>query len=1297
MFALIHLPERIKMKRFHILILIAIFWAQSIVPLHSAFPEGGVEIIPTSAIDTSLLAPSDATYILQTADGDLSSAQALDALGDGLLKHSSGVIAQAIDGTDYISSVVADTTPQLGGALDAQTNDITDIGNLAVGIDTPTSQVHIKLDSINNILIDGATNNRGVTVGAIRQLHTPSITGTRAYNIVIDANNKADTKAITIEYNARGISAGDANAGLELTIDTSNSTGGHIDGLHVSKVGSGSISPSAIHANVGVSPVDQDSGAFGAIEQAWDANGGFADVTTAFNSAGTDVTIFDTDADYIYIGDAATFSDISVVLTTAASNPGVKPTFEFSAGASSWTSFGANDGSNGFRVNGVIAWNVSDLSGWATDTVNGVASKYWIRIQRNQASLSTAPIEDLIQIASGIQYTWDEDGNIIVNSTTVSNTGLHILDTDDSHDLIIKPGSDITADRTLTLTTGDSDRTITLSGNPTLDDWFDQSVKSGTSPTFDGANITGISAANVSVATGVGSPTIDQVQEYFDNTGSSGFFLGGALSDGGAGLVDVAAGSGFIRTTNDDNAELQSFKWSASAGIAVTDDTTQYVYVDDSGTISLSTSEFLETPDKILIGVVTDEGAAIESVFQLGVRLEEGIGQAGRFMRGVHGIERNKRVGGLIFGQSGDANRDVTMTSGQLEWGRTSYPMSAFDTSGADTFTIYSANGQEDAAASQWPNTQYDNAGTLTTMSNNSKWANLFCWLEPNDKIIMVYGRAEFNSQAGAEAEAVPSSSLPTRISETGILATRFTFQKSANTATIESAFDALFANAAVTDHSNLASLAWTSSGHTGTVSVFAGFDGAGAATEYTESNYILADGTRAFGGNQDFGTNDITGVGSLGVTGARLTKGWFTDLEVTNAIEAIGIVNSSGDINITPTGTVSLASTSVTQVTRIGDQSTNPLTSCTSNGTTTLAKASAWGFTPNAGDRLMVVSATTSADKGLYSIVSFIQDTSFTLKRAFSGSDADVSIEVWTDCIIFSYTDGTNGNWIMNASGQDKNIQIGGDSFEATGHGLGSEDVLIGGNLFEVKAGTSFFDGIINASGNITVATAASTGTIGVNGDNNVTILVDRGTAARIGEVQFKTTGSLDWVFGVPDSDLAGDGTEFFIGMTSGGINPSFWIETNGNVAIGHQIPEEKLHVDDAIAVSNNTEGSVARMAIRTTHETHTLTLGATSDTTTISVPSGALLLGASFNVDTAVTDTAGDDTWSAAFITGDTSSLASGAAAAQNTKIDTTLVPVKTTDVTQIQFTPQGGNFSAGIIEIVVYYIDFTSLDDV
>lgn len=82
---------------------------------------------------------------------------------------------------------------------------------------------------------------------------------------------------------------------------------------------------------------------------------------------------------------------------------------------------------------------------------------------------------------------WDEiagkDG-WFSGTLTLANTGLHLEDTNASHDLIVAPGSDLTADRTLTLTTGDADRTLTISGNATLNDWFDQSVKTTASPTF---------------------------------------------------------------------------------------------------------------------------------------------------------------------------------------------------------------------------------------------------------------------------------------------------------------------------------------------------------------------------------------------------------------------------------------------------------------------------------------------------------------------------------------------------------------------------------------------------------------------------------------------------------------------------------------------------------------------------------------------------------------------------------------------------------------------------------------------
>lgn len=48
----------------------------------------------------------------------------------------------------------------------------------------------------------------------------------------------------------------------------------------------------------------------------------------------------------------------------------------------------------------------------------------------------------------------------LTGELTLTNTGLHLLDTNASHDLIIAPGTNLTADRTLTLTTPDSNQTI---------------------------------------------------------------------------------------------------------------------------------------------------------------------------------------------------------------------------------------------------------------------------------------------------------------------------------------------------------------------------------------------------------------------------------------------------------------------------------------------------------------------------------------------------------------------------------------------------------------------------------------------------------------------------------------------------------------------------------------------------------------------------------------------------------------------------------------------------------------------
>lgn len=78
----------------------------------------------------------------------------------------------------------------------------------------------------------------------------------------------------------------------------------------------------------------------------------------------------------------------------------------------------------------------------------------------------------------------------VKTTATADFAGVGLADSNASHFLRLNAGSDLTANRTLNIVTGDAGRTVTLSGNPTLDDWFDQSVKTTATPTFANVRIT---------------------------------------------------------------------------------------------------------------------------------------------------------------------------------------------------------------------------------------------------------------------------------------------------------------------------------------------------------------------------------------------------------------------------------------------------------------------------------------------------------------------------------------------------------------------------------------------------------------------------------------------------------------------------------------------------------------------------------------------------------------------------------------------------------------------------------------
>ena len=108
------------------------------------------------------------------------------------------------------------------------------------------------------------------------------------------------------------------------------------------------------------------------------------------------------------------------------------------------------------------------------------------------------------------------------NTLTLGNAGLHLLDTDASHDLIVSPGSNLTADRTLTLATGDADRTLTLGGDVAFADAFATSGGHAVTLTTTGAT------AITLPTSGTLATTSDKLSAFAATTSAE---LAGVISD----------------------------------------------------------------------------------------------------------------------------------------------------------------------------------------------------------------------------------------------------------------------------------------------------------------------------------------------------------------------------------------------------------------------------------------------------------------------------------------------------------------------------------------------------------------------------------------------------------------------------------------------------------------------------------------------------------------------------------------------------------------------------------------------
>lgn len=411
----------------------------------------------------------------------------------------------------------------------------------------------------------------------------------------------------------------------------------------------------------------------------------------------------------------------------------------------------------------------------------------------------------------------------------------------------------------------------------------------------------------------IGESTFSTVQDLQNIFHSAGFVSGGAIADIGGEAVSVALGTGLVRTSNSATALTQYFDWVASTTIDVPTDGVRYIGVEyNSGSprVASRTTYNWNLKTDFPIGNVVNDGGTLHLENAPQAVGDHAANMIERIFETL-GRQRDNKAGGLVIGETG--SRNVTLSAGTL-WERIStFPISAIDTSGADTFDTYCGTTKNETATSTWDNLNFCDGGSLTGLANN-RWAVLWFYIELDGNLIMQYGTAQYVSEAGAEAEGVPST-ISNRTLVQSELMGRFIFQESASTAeSIETIHGTAFPGALVTDHSNLSTLAWTSAGHTGTANTVPYFGSDGSAQEYSTSTTAFTDKensftvgtttvvnldvTTAINFMGEYFTNFTTYVrsiiasASLVVTGAW-DFGGATSLEIPNN----GTVNANGEI----------------------------------------------------------------------------------------------------------------------------------------------------------------------------------------------------------------------------------------------------------------------------------------------------------------------------------------------------------------------------------------------------------------
>lgn len=249
--------------------------------------------------------------------------------------------------------------------------------------------------------------------------------------------------------------------------------------------------------------------------------------TVVNNSSGT-VTVNSSGGNLVLAVASGNTGIFTTILTSGTSAASWSSTYISSgAGTGTVTSVATGTGLTGgpITTTGTVDFAVAAVGTWAaTPSSENLAAAITDETGSGAAMFGTSPT--------------------ITTDITVPNTGLHLLDTNASHDLIIAPGSNITADRTLTITTGDANVPIDLTdaGSDKLLFW-DDSAPGWTALTLP-ANLV-VSGTSLRAYEVWGGAISDETTTITTGTGKLSFSIPYAFNVVGVyGTINTASSSG---------------------------------------------------------------------------------------------------------------------------------------------------------------------------------------------------------------------------------------------------------------------------------------------------------------------------------------------------------------------------------------------------------------------------------------------------------------------------------------------------------------------------------------------------------------------------------------------------------------------------------------------------------------------------------------------------------------------------------------------------------------------------------